>query len=514
MSRTDTKKIQHVSQNCISLNNVTKRNSSHISSCSPTFHIFPLGHFMSLVSWELVYVFYSKDYNRILFMTPYFATDLGDLKRKTLLAAGLNIFSNGEQSYDEYTYEEYEEGDYDGEYIGEEIIPKFTATKQNFSVELGGDITFPCNVDNLGDQVMMFKHIMPNGIDRMLFVGDIDLKPAAKFTKNGNSFTLTDVTRRNAGQYACRIETEPVAELVHTLDVQYPAEVKRVSQRVQSVIQGESVTLECGAEGNPPAAISWSRKQGHLPSGAQSEEGLSITIANVDRHVEGDYICTASNGIGDPDSTSMTIEVMYPPEIIGEQTILHTGEGDMAKLLCIVHGRPSPIVSWAKYGEPLSHDQHIQWSDSAHRHTLTISEVREDDFGDYSCVAENEMGQAQHTLRVTGLPKTPRMTSSPAGGEDDAYTVTWETESYTQILQYRLKYRKSRANMTSQDPGGWDDRLYYPQPMEDIAQGRLHHMSHAIERLEPATDYEASVAVENKFGWSDSSEIFHFYTRK
>ena len=41
---------------------------------------------------------------------------------------------------------------------------------------------------------------------------------------------------------------------------------------MQQVVQGSSVTLECQADGNPTAAISWSRQQGHLPSGAQSNE--------------------------------------------------------------------------------------------------------------------------------------------------------------------------------------------------------------------------------------------------
>ncbi|XP_064094280.1 neural cell adhesion molecule 2-like isoform X2 [Macrobrachium nipponense] len=355
---------------------------------------------------------------------------------------------------------------------------------------------------------MMFRHILNDGGHRMLFVGDIVLKPASKFTKEGNSFTLKGVTQRNAGKYACRIETDPVTELVHTLDVLYPASVYPKSPSVQKVVQGDSVTLECEAEGNPPAQITWTRRQGHLPSGAQSEKGLSIIINDVDRHVEGDYVCTASNGIGEPSSAAMTIEVEYEPEIIAEQTLVHSGEGDQAKLLCIVHGRPAPSVTWMKEGQPVREDTHIQEHDAQHRHTLTIKHVQAEDFGDYKCIAENERGSAEHTLRLTGIAKTPRMTSSPAGGEDDAYTITWETETYTPILQYRLRYRKSR------DPGGWDDHLYTPGPTEDIASGRLHHMSHAIEDLEPATDYEAEVAVENKFGWSDSSEIFQFYTRK
>ncbi|XP_071513616.1 protein amalgam-like isoform X4 [Panulirus ornatus] len=423
--------------------------------------------------------------------------------------------AHAQQAYDEYNYDEYDNlNEYEEPYDTPETPPIFLDNAQHFSVEVGGEITFPCDVENLGSQVLMFNHIMTNGEQRLLFVGEISLKPAAKFTKTDSSFVLSGVTRRHAGKYVCRIETSPVTELEHTLDVQYPALVRRVSPEVQRVVQGSSVSLECHAEGNPPAAINWSRQAGHLPSGAQSEEGLSITLENVDRHVEGTYICTASNGIGDPSSVSMKIEVEYPPEVITEQAILHTGEGDEAKLVCIVHGRPTPHVSWTKDRQPIISDHHIVEHDSLHRHTLTINKVREEDFGDYTCTAENTLGQTKNTLRLTGLPKIPRMTSSPAGGEKTSYTLTWETESYTPIIQYRLRYRKLQHSVASQAPGLWVDGLHDPKPSEGNLTGPIHHMSHALEMLEPATDYEATVDVENKFGWSNTSDIFQFYTRK
>ncbi|XP_069186645.1 protein amalgam isoform X7 [Procambarus clarkii] len=421
---------------------------------------------------------------------------------------------DGVYEYDEYDNSNTNDYNEPDDYPELDVSPTFITNAQQFSVELGGDITFPCAVENLGSHLVMFKHIMNSGENKLLFVGDIALKPSVKFTKNGNSFVLNGVARRHAGKYVCRIETSPATELTHTLDVQYPATVRRVSPEVQRVVQGSSVTLECVAEGNPPAAINWSRQQGHLPSGAQSEEGLSITLENVDRHVEGTYICTASNGIGDPSSASMTVEVEYPPEVITEQAILHTGEGDEAKLMCIVHGRPPPHVSWGKDGKPINPDYHITEHDSLHRHTLTISKVREEDFGDYTCTAENSQGQKANTLRLTGLPKTPKMTSSPSGGEKTSYTLTWETESYTPIAQYRLQYRKFKPNITKQAPGMWIDRLHSPKPSEGNLTGPIHHMSHAIEMLEPATDYEATVAVENKFGWSGTSDVFQFCTRK
>lgn len=48
-------------------------------------------------------------------------------------------------------------------------------------------------------------------------------------------------------------------------------------------------------------------------------QGDSIILEGVDRHVEGSYLCTAENGIGDPVSSSMSVVVEYSPEIITEQ---------------------------------------------------------------------------------------------------------------------------------------------------------------------------------------------------
>ena len=60
----------------------------------------------------------------------------------------------------------------------------------------------------------------------------------------------------------------------------------------------------------------------------------------------------------------------------------------------------------------------------------------------------------------------------------------------------------------------WNIRLFSDKSSPHGLAGNVQHMSHAITDLQPAMDYEAMVAVENKFGWSEESEVFHFYTRK
>lgn len=39
-------------------------------------------------------------------------------------------------------------------------------------------------------------------------------------------------------------------------------------------------------------------------------EGFSITLEKVDRHQAGVYQCTASNGVGDPVTVDMTLDVL------------------------------------------------------------------------------------------------------------------------------------------------------------------------------------------------------------
>ena len=51
-------------------------------------------------------------------------------------------------------------------------------------------------------------------------------------------------------------------------------------------------------------------------------QGQSILIEDVNRHVEGNYVCTADNGIGEPATASMEVIVEYSPEIAIEKVIL------------------------------------------------------------------------------------------------------------------------------------------------------------------------------------------------
>ncbi|KAG7154604.1 Contactin-2-like [Homarus americanus] len=342
-----------------------------------------------------------------------------------------------------------EESGYDGD--EEEIDygepPEFAMGPQHLVAKEGDTININCQPNE-----ELKKAATETSKAKILFVGDVKVQRNRRYKLNGHMVEISNIRASDAGTYICSVETQP------------PLELKMISEAEQHVLKGESVRLECQSEGNPTPTIHWSRQEGRLPSGAHEEEA-----------------------------------------------IVRTGEGDKVELVCIVHSRPTAEVTWSKDGQTLTLDNHLEEQNGGHRHSLRISQVTEEDFGEYVCTAANEHGTVRASIHMTGQPKPPHFTSDPNGGEETSYTLTWETESYYPILQYRLTYRKAKANDSTDEPGEWHDNTYEATDME--TQGLMHYMKHTINDLEPATDYHAIILVKNKFMWGANTE-FAFSTKK
>lgn len=47
-----------------------------------------------------------------------------------------------------------------------------------------------------------------------------------------------------------------------------------------------------------------------MPSGERSIQGLTMVIQHADRHSAGQYQCSADNGVGEPDTKHININVL------------------------------------------------------------------------------------------------------------------------------------------------------------------------------------------------------------
>lgn len=75
------------------------------------------------------------------------------------------------------------------------------------------------------------------------------------------------------------------------------------------------------------------------------------------------------------------------------------------------------------------------------RYTLKIHRVRSQDFGNYSCVAENQLGKHKKNVRLSGEPRAPTIRSNAQSQWRDKYNISWTVDSYAPIEEYKLYYK-------------------------------------------------------------------------
>lgn len=76
--------------------------------------------------------------------------------------------------------------------------------------------------------------------------------------------------------------------------------------------------------------------------------------------------------------------------------------GNLASLLCIADGTPTPTVSWLRGGVSLAPDAHLRFLNL--NTTVQITQAQVNHTGRYTCVANNTAGQAgrHFNLKVLG----------------------------------------------------------------------------------------------------------------
>ena len=96
-----------------------------------------------------------------------------------------------------------------------------------------------------------------------------------------------------------------------------------------------------------------------------------------------------------------------------------------------------------------------------------------------------------------------------------SYELSWSVDSYSPIEEYRLLYRKIKpyhGPLDSSFPLGEGDWTNVIIPGDINNPGFTHLRSYLISGLLPESEYECLVQARNRFGWSDASRLFTFFT--
>ncbi|XP_002720662.3 neural cell adhesion molecule L1-like protein isoform X1 [Oryctolagus cuniculus] len=157
------------------------------------------------------------------------------------------------------------------------------------------------------------------------------------------------------------------------------------------VLKGDTLLLECFAEGLPTPQIEWNKMGGDLPKGRETKEnyGKTLKIDDVSYRDRGNYRCTASNALGTA-SHNFHVVVEEPPRWTKKPQSAVYSSGGSGVLLCEAEGEPQPTITWRVNGAPL--DGHPVAGDVIFPREISFTNLQPNHTAVYQCEASNVHG--------------------------------------------------------------------------------------------------------------------------
>ncbi|NXT06018.1 MYLK protein, partial [Prunella fulvescens] len=161
--------------------------------------------------------------------------------------------------------------------------------------------------------------------------------------------------------------------------------------------EGQEIKFKSKVSGKPKPDVEWFKEGRPIQAGEDvqiyEEDGIHcLWIKKANLRDSGSYSCTAVNPKGQT-STSWLLTVRS--KVLKGCTV---SEGQDFVLQCCVGGVPVPHITWLLNDQPIQY-AHSTFEDGVAK--LTVQDALPEDDGIYTCLAENNTGQASCSAQVT-----------------------------------------------------------------------------------------------------------------
>ncbi|XP_037714460.1 neogenin isoform X1 [Drosophila subpulchrella] len=304
--------------------------------------------------------------------------------------------------------------------------------------------------------VQWFKDDLPLTVDKLRMV----------VLPNG-ALEIDEVGPSDRGSYQCNVTSGSISRLSSktNLNIKKPNELGAenavapsflVGPSPKTVREGETVTLDCVANGVPKPQIKWLRNGMDLDlNDLDSRFSIigtgSLQISSAEDIDSGNYQCRASNTVDSLDAQA-TVQVQEPPKFIKAPKDTTAHEKDEPELKCDIWGKPKPIIRWLKNGDVITPNDYMQLVDG---HNLKILGLLNSDAGMFQCVGTNAAGSVHAAARLRVVPQGVKIKKRKSQGHSTKSLQTFDN------LTKRRKPFNSGEQLRTKSGGS------FPFPDED-----------------------------------------------
>uniref|UniRef100_A0A8D2DEP8 Neural cell adhesion molecule 1 n=1 Tax=Sciurus vulgaris TaxID=55149 RepID=A0A8D2DEP8_SCIVU len=375
----------------------------------------------------------------------------------------------------------------------------------NATANLGQSVTLVCDAEGFPEPTMSWTkdgEQIENEEDDEKYI----------FSDDSSELTIRKVDKNDEAEYVCIAENK-AGEQDASIHLKVFAKPKITYVENQTAMElEEQVTLTCEASGDPIPSITWRTSTRNISSEEKTLDGhmvvrsharvSSLTLKSIQYTDAGEYICTASNTIGQ-DSQAMYLEVQYAPKLQGPVAV-YTWEGNQVNITCEVFAYPSATISWFRDGQllPSSNFSNIKIYNTPSASYLEVTPDSENDFGNYNCTAVNRIGQESLEF-ILVQADTP---SSPSIDQVEPYSSTAQVQFDEPEATGGVPILKYKAEWRALGEEAWHVKWY------DAKEANLEGIV-TIVGLKPETTYEVRLAALNGKGLGEISAASGFKTQ-